>query len=251
VFSWRCGGFEREMLRDEHPTAPVMVPLDDGSYIAVGGRGKPGTRRRFPQVSSDLNCRYCSAYVKIACGDAYFANVPRFQDGRRRLVITGERAEESAARAKYKAFERHRADNRGGKRVDRFLDHWRPVHQWSEAEVWRTIERHGIQAHPCYHTGATSRASCRFCIFSGPNQWASLRVMDPAGFRQIREYEREFGVTIHRKLTVDQQADRGTPSTCSVSAWAEVAMSRDWALPVRPDTWALPAGAYGDAAGPT
>jgi 3'-phosphoadenosine 5'-phosphosulfate sulfotransferase (PAPS reductase)/FAD synthetase len=48
-----------------------------------------------------------------------------FRDGKT-LVVTGERAEESPNRARYKVFEPHRADNRHGRRVIRHVDHWRP-----------------------------------------------------------------------------------------------------------------------------
>jgi len=45
--SWREGGFEREMLRDTAPTAPVVFETPDG-VIKAGGQGPEGTRLRFP-----------------------------------------------------------------------------------------------------------------------------------------------------------------------------------------------------------
>lgn len=39
TFSWRAGGLERELLRDNSSSAPAMVPAEGGGYIAVGGRG--------------------------------------------------------------------------------------------------------------------------------------------------------------------------------------------------------------------
>ncbi|WP_249203199.1 tRNA lysidine(34) synthetase [Gluconobacter kondonii] len=51
--SWREGAFEREMLRNAAPTAPVFFESPEG-LIRVGGEGPNGTRLRFPQVSASL-----------------------------------------------------------------------------------------------------------------------------------------------------------------------------------------------------
>ncbi len=65
--SWREGGFLREMLRDGTPTAPIRFQTPEGLVQQVGGAGQPGTRLRFPQVTANLNQRWCSAYLKIDC----------------------------------------------------------------------------------------------------------------------------------------------------------------------------------------
>ena len=49
-FSWRLGGFEREMLRDGTATAPISWENPDGSAGTTGGKGPKGTRLKFPQV---------------------------------------------------------------------------------------------------------------------------------------------------------------------------------------------------------
>jgi hypothetical protein len=63
--------------------------------------------------------------------------------GRRALVVTGERAEESPSRARYASFEPHRTDTQAGTRRQRHVDHWRPVHRWREREVWEAVRRVG------------------------------------------------------------------------------------------------------------
>ena len=74
-FSWKEGGFEREMNRTNSLTAPTFFecPTDQpGTKIvrSVGGiRGKFSTRRKYPQVSPDLSVRWCSAYLKIDVGN--------------------------------------------------------------------------------------------------------------------------------------------------------------------------------------
>ena len=47
--SWREGGFEREMLRQDAPTAPILFETPDG-LMRAGGAGPRNTRLRFPQV---------------------------------------------------------------------------------------------------------------------------------------------------------------------------------------------------------
>lgn len=248
TFSWREGGLIREALRNNAPTAPVWIPAEEGGHRAIGGKGPLGTRLRFPQLSADLSTRWCSSYLKIGVFSSYLTNHPRFL-GKRTLVITGERAQESSSRAHYKFFEPHRSDTRKSKRVPRHIDHLRIVHAWSEQQVWNIIERHRVQAHPAYMLN-WGRLSCRLCIFGSSNQWASAREIAPTEFNEVRKLEREFKVTIHRKNTVVERADAGTPYEMDPK-WIAVANSRTFDHPVFVDPWALPKGAFGEACGPT
>lgn len=248
--SWKVGGFEREMLRENTGTAPIAVPLHDGRIVHTGGdRAKPNTRRKFPQVAASLMVRWCSAALKVDVGSRYLTSNQRFADGKKRLVITGERAQESAARAHYAVFEPHRADRRNGRRVTRWLDHWRPVHGWTEHQVWEILERWRIQCHPAYEIGL-GRASCRHCVFLGDDQWATMRQVDPGGFGRVAAYEREFGVTIHRTRSVTERADRGSPLPGANTHWRAVAMCASWELPIVVERWTRPAGAFAENAGP-
>ncbi len=256
-FSWKVGGFEREMLRDGTPTAPTkfetpVAPFVYGNpttTVESGGRGPAGTRLKFPQVSADLSVRWCSAYVKIDVGSTALRNQARF-DRARTLFITGERAEESAARAKYKVFEPHRADRRTG-RDKRHVDQWRPVHAMTEREVWKLLERFSINPHPAYRLG-WGRVSCMKCIFGSANQWASAYEIDPVGVRRIAEYERQFGVTIKRKLTVMNSVDAGKAYDMDpVDVKAAMSETFDEPIILGEGTWELPKGAFGESCGPT
>lgn len=250
-FSWKKGGIEGEMLRSNERTAPVAWETPEGSVVESGGTGgKPGTRRRFPQVSADLRVRWCSSYVKIDVGARVLSTDARFRHGKT-LVITGERAQESASRARYKTFERYRADNRNGARVQRWIDHWRPIHKWDDKEVWAILQRHNVNPHPAYHLG-WCRTSCLSCIFGSANQWASVRCIAPEAFERIASYEEEFGSTIQRKLSVRQLADMGTPYEMAPDM-VKLAMSQEYPVDliiVPEGEWRLPAGAFGEASGP-
>jgi 3'-phosphoadenosine 5'-phosphosulfate sulfotransferase (PAPS reductase)/FAD synthetase len=247
TFCWREHGFEGEMTRQESATGAVWIPDGEG-FRRVGGNGPAGTRMKFPQVSADLSTRYCSSALKIDVFARYLCNDPKFLN-QRTLVLTGERAEESKARAKYKVFEPHRCDTRNSKKVPRHIDTWRAVHSWSEERIWALMRKWRVVPHPAYFLG-WSRTSCRACIFGGKNQWASVRAIAPAQFEKIATYEREFRVTIHRHKSVVELADAGTPYTFDPK-WVAIANSREWNHPIFVDDWVLPQGAYGDGCGPT
>ncbi len=248
-FSWRSAGLEGEMLRENCGSRPIVFFDGTGRQITLdSSRSQPNTRLRFPQVSASLSVRWCSWSAKLAVFDRLLTNDRRFT-GARTLVVTGERAEESPNRASYSTFEPHRVDNRQGKQP-RHIDHWRPVHGWLEQQVWSIIQRYRVLAHPCYSIGPWNRASCQFCVFTRPDCWATLRLIDPLRFGRIAEYERRFGTTIHRSLTVDQLADRGTPFVADPH-WVNLALSRTFTEQIIRDPWVLPAGAYGDSYGPS
>ncbi len=248
-FSWKVGGFEREMLRLEQRTAPVAFDSEAGEVVICGGDGgKLGTRRKFPQVSASLTTRWCSAYTKIDVLARVMTTESRFQSGKT-LVVTGERAEESASRARYSMFEPDRTDNRDGQRVKRYVDHWRPVHRWAERQVWEIFERHRVRAHPAYYCGF-GRCSCRSCIFGSPDQWATIAKYYPAAFERIAKYEEQFGVTIHRRDSVRIRAAQGTPYQAD-ERYFELAGRTEYTESILIDGhWELPAGAYGEATGP-
>lgn len=255
-FSMKLGGFEREMSRDNAATAPIRFDMPDGAggivTKEVGGKGKPGTRKKFPQVSADLSVRWCSAYLKIDVMSAAICNQDRFLN-KRTLVVTGERAEESVARSRYKLFEPHRTDTRNGTRKPRHVDHWRPIHAWNEQAVWGIIKDYGIVPHVAYQLG-WSRLSCMACIFGSPNQWATILHVFQDRFAVIETRELEFGVTIRRSQTIRQTAAKGNPYPAAIAnpVLVELAKSHEWNCPIAvPATeWQPPAGAFGENAGP-
>jgi 3'-phosphoadenosine 5'-phosphosulfate sulfotransferase (PAPS reductase)/FAD synthetase len=249
-FSWKVGGFEREMLRDNARTAPIRFEQPHGGVAEVGGTGgKLGTRRKFPQVSADLKVRWCSAYLKIDVCAAAIRNQARFRNART-LVVSGERAEESAARAKYALFEPDRADGRRS-RYKRHVDRWRPVHAWSAQQVWALIERYCVNPHPAYRCG-WGRVSCLLCIFGSRDQWASTAALAPRVFGRVADYEEAFGVTIQRGRRVRELVALGQPYQWSEEdARAALSATFDEAVILPEGAWQLPAGAFGESCGPT
>ena len=246
-FSWRMGGFEREMLRHNAPTAPTRFETPDGQTRQRGGKGKRNTRLKFPQVSSNLAVRWCSAYLKIDVATIAIKNQARFRNART-LVVSGERAEESPARSSFALFEPDRADLRDGKAA-RLIDRWRPALHHKEHSVWAIIKRWKINPHPAYHLG-WGRVSCITCIFGSHNQWASVAEITPDAIETIAGYEQQFGLTIHRTMSVGERVQAGKPYQMSARD-INIALSEDYSEPVVVDKWTLPAGAFGESAGPT
>lgn len=250
-WQWKEGGFEGEMLREGAHTAPCTYQLGDGTFKTSGGtRGKVSSRLMFPQVTGDLSVRWCSSYLKIDVASAAICGDPRFE-GKAILVISGERREESANRSRYAEVERHKATSRR-----RRVDQWRAVIDWRECDVWEIIKRHRILPHPAYRLGF-SRVSCMTCIFGGPQEWATIRLLDQLRFNRIAEYERKFGVTIQREESVIEQAERAAAPliTEADEELVNEAMSPHFDVSrfiIPPgQEWALPRGAFRHGAGPS
>jgi 3'-phosphoadenosine 5'-phosphosulfate sulfotransferase (PAPS reductase)/FAD synthetase len=246
LFQWRHGGFHRELLKQNAMTAPVSFEYLEGGIGTAGGvRGKVSTRRLFPQVTADLSKRWCSPSLKIDVASVAISNEPAFK-GKRILFLSGERRQESAARSKYAEMEQHRTHTKS-----RHVDHWRMVIDWSERQVWDIMREFRVLCHPAYRLG-WGRVSCLACIFGQADQWASVRLIAPALFERIAEYERDFGRTIHRGRSVVDLANKGTPyPECCNRELVALAMSRDYPANLTlTDHWTLPPGAFKNCGGP-
>lgn len=275
-FSWKEGGFKREMLRENARTAPTCFEDENKIVRQAGGvDGKLSTRLKYPQVSADLSVRWCSGVLKIDVMSCAIINQERFNHSRT-LVISGERGEESAARSHYKIFEPDRADNRfkepytvttkmvssKGKpyeinrlvepgKNDRHVDRWRPIRDWTEKQVWEIIERYRIRTHPAYENGF-GRTSCLYCIFGNKDQFRSAYEICPEQGDQIMAYEKQFGVTIKRNQSVADLIKEGTPyPETSNKELVKIARSKSYNLPIFVDRWVMPSGAYRKGCGPT
>lgn len=243
-FSWREGGFRREMMRLNQSTGKVLFETPDGEVRSTGGSGPKGTRQKFPQVSPDLSIRWCSAYLKIDVCRIAIRNQSRFE-GIKTVLISGERGEESPARAEYADLEIDRCDARNGKK-QRYVDRWRPIKNWTEEQVWKIIEDHGVVVHPCYYMG-WSRCSCKFCIFGNADQFASAYMLSPDQGLELISMEHRYGVTMKREENLTNLIARGSVYQ---SAYGKKDAST-YTGSIFTTQWKLPAGAYGEGCGPT
>lgn len=226
-FSWRKGGFKQEMLRENSLTGDIYFQDENHKLIHSPSRDIPkyyNTRLKFPQVSPDLSVRWCSAYLKIDICATAIRKQERFRNIKT-LVLTGERGEESSARGAYNIVEPDRSDLRDGKTFQRHVDHFRPIRDWSEQQVWDMMMKLRVRPHPAYELGF-GRVSCMKCIFGNANQFASSHLIDPEGTKEISDYEKKFGVTIKRNKSVEQLLEEGTPYETITKELALLAMSQ-------------------------
>lgn len=116
IYQWRAFGILGELMRKDSLTGDVYQLREDGTVMHLPTkRGKRSTRLRWPALSADLTTRYCSAYAKIDVFRRSLNNDPRYKATKERLlkllVISGERREESSARARYHEAELHACSN--------------------------------------------------------------------------------------------------------------------------------------------
>ena len=274
-FSHLHGGFIGAMTKKdsrkqatlfEVPGNTVKFNNSTGDYESIpnlqtagGTIGKPGTRMMFPMITSDLSKRWCSSELKIDVMGIAINNQSRFNHSNT-LVVTGERAEESAHRSRYLELEPHRSDRRNGK-LKRLVNHSRPILRWTTEDVWALIQRWGITAHPAYHLG-WGRVSCKFCIFGSDDQFASASLISPEITERIAGYETLFGKTIKavtkmvkgQKVLIQRSIwdviKNGTPYQMD-GEWVAQALSKKWYTEIKMKEWLLPKGAYGESCGPT
>lgn len=251
-FSWLDGGFEQEMTRNDRPKNATMWEAPGLVFKKVinsaGGKSsRRGTRMVFPQITAKLSQRWCSAYLKIDVCSIMVNNSPRF-DGKRVLIISGERAEESTGRACYAEFETERSTYNQTRRT---VERWRPIHKWTERQVWDIIERWKVHAHPCYYIGF-SRCSCKFCIFGNADQFLSAATISPEIFGKLVAYEQQFGKTLKRKLALATLVEQGKVYEQMEAnlQYVRQAVSTTYYMPIIIEEWTLPGGAFGDSDGP-
>lgn len=235
IFSWRKGGIKREILRKNEGLQPVLFDSDNG-IVELKSRKGDSTRHKFPAVAADLRTRWCSSVVKIDVLSRVLNNTTKKGDF---LILTGERRQESTARSKYKEFEKYRSWTK-----NRNAWQWRPIIDFSEAEVWALFEKYKIQAHPCYELG-WSRCSCQTCIFSSPNTWAAINELSPKKIIEIAELEKSIEHTLYNKMTIWDKVNKGESFITkeNFERWGEEALNK-FTSPIFLDTWSEPQGAF-------
>lgn len=221
--------------------------LSAGVFKQVPGEGDPGVRLQFPAAVPDLRTRWCSSHLKIDVAQRAINNDPRF-DRATVLEVTGERRQESTKRAFYATVDRHKSTSQ-----KRRVDQWRAILDWPEEKVWEIIERWRIRPHPAYYLGF-GRVSCISCIFSNPDQWASIYALDPALFSRIQGYERQFGRTIQAGGDIAHHASQGVSHVPADPAMIAAGMNEhlppDYVRLKEGEPWIMPSGAFKKSGGP-
>lgn len=177
-----------------HVVRPVRPLLE-----AIARRG------RWPAAHT----RYCTSDGKRAPIDKFIRR--RWPRGRV-LLCTGERREESPRRARKPAFERIERVSRRGRTVDL----WRPILDWSLAQVWTRIRASGRAPHYAYDLGM-QRLSCSFCVFGSKADLLAAKAARPELYRRYVELEQAMGHTFRHRFplaALEDNPDDGHTGPC-------------------------------------
>ena len=132
----------------------------------------PGRVRRF--CTQELKIRPFERWVKA-----------RYGDGRGPVNAIGIRAAESRKRS---TMPRWRTEDG----LDWFLRIWRPLIDWTEADVIAIHQRHGMRPNPLYLTHGVSRVGCWPCIHARKSELRRIAEVDPDRIALIAELEHEI-----------------------------------------------------------
>ncbi|MFD7334859.1 phosphoadenosine phosphosulfate reductase family protein [Streptomyces violascens] len=120
------------------------------------------------------------------------------------LNCIGQRAAESAPRAKLAPVEIDRAASNGKRHVTT----WRPIHGWTDAEVWKEIARSGLPYHEAYDWGM-SRLSCSFCVLGCEADVVLAARLRPEKAAEYAAVEKKVGTDFKHGLSMQEIVKRG------------------------------------------
>ncbi|MBU7589976.1 MAG: phosphoadenosine phosphosulfate reductase family protein [Sphingopyxis terrae] len=103
---------------------------------------------------STPSMRFCTSELKTT---KIHAELLRGFRGMPIISVVGVRRQESRRRARAPVADQN---PRNG------IWTWRPILEWSEDEVFDSIDAWGVEPHPAYRQFGMARVSCRFCIMS-------------------------------------------------------------------------------------
>ena len=169
----------------EHPLAIAQAIYKDGSTKTLLDMVE--RRGMWPSAGQ----RYCTSDLKRGpCNKVIRAEAERRGT---KLVVScfGFRAKESAARAKRPTWQRNERMSKAGRDWFEFA----PLHDISEADVWRIIAASGQQRHWAYDAGM-SRLSCCFCILGSRADLATAARLRPGLLARYAELEQRIDHTM-------------------------------------------------------
>ncbi|WP_331726419.1 phosphoadenosine phosphosulfate reductase family protein [Streptomyces sp. NBC_00470] len=115
------------------------------------------------------------------------------------LNCMGQRAAESAPRAKLQPVEIDRPASNGKRHVTT----WRPIHGWTDVEVWKEIACSGLPYHEAYDWGM-SRLSCSFCVLGCEADVVLAARLRPTKAAEYVAVEKQVGADFKHGLSMGQ-----------------------------------------------
>ena len=166
----------------EHETMEAYIEsVQDfvGPVERVASEGMEALIRKKGMFPSRVR-RFCTQELKIK---PLFARMEELADssGRELVNVVGVRRQESRARSKVSEWE-------WNKDLDAWT--WRPLFDWTEAQVFEEIAKAGAPLNPLYSLGA-SRVGCWPCIHARKDEIGLVAVLSPERIALMAELEAE------------------------------------------------------------
>lgn len=168
---------KREYVAKHWPTDGVADEIVQAALDALQPSGNPYLdlciwKGRFPS----RRAQFCTEELKVLPIITQVV-LPALKHGRV-LQWLGIRRDESAARAKQPRWNRHESGC--------YL--WRPIFDWSVADVWAIHSRHGVKPNPLYLHGS-GRVGCMPCINCTMGEFAAIQRQYPEHLRRLERWE--------------------------------------------------------------
>lgn len=195
------------------PLTDAIGPIDVVRSSVGGMADWVRKKRMFP---SRLR-RWCTTELKVKPIFRYIFDLAR-STGRPIVNVVGLRADESEQRAKLEPFDGF-TDKRGSFYI------WRPILNWSEADVIQAHKRAGLQPNPLYLAGA-DRVGCYPCIYSRKTEIRSIAERAPDRIDLIRSLE--TSVTEQRGRTRSFFSGQGPADLGGKSAYMPIDRVVEW-----------------------
>lgn len=140
-------------------------------------------KQRFPSTMA----RFCTEELKVYPTSEFLED----QYGRGNLnapvLCHGIRRQESVRRSKLPRWDKNEKREKGRRVFECPI--WRPILEWSAADVFEAHGRHGFEPNPLYKLGA-KRVGCWPCIMSSKSDIRACFEADPGLLDRLREMER-------------------------------------------------------------
>lgn len=160
-----------KLSRDVFP----IVWLQSEGFFQLAKR-----KKRFPSPKA----RFCTQELKLKPSKSFIESLSEYGEV---VGMSGIRRGESPARAKMSEW---------GNPLESYfnIQEWRPLIDWTLADVIAIHERYGVALNPLYMAGAR-RVGCFPCIMSGKPELRMIAKKYPERFDKIRQHEEEMKST--------------------------------------------------------
>lgn len=202
----RAGGDLLDQIKDRHLKLKAKAEREGLDKVAPA----------WPSSAA----RYCTSNNKRDVAGTFHTEIVRelnLDRPARILNCMGLRADESPARAKKAELELDKRQTNGRREVW----NWLPIHDYTTAEVWESVNASGAPSHPAYAAGMP-RLSCRFCVLASKSALVLSAKLNPELAAEYVELETEMGCSFRQDFSMADivKEAESSPTPTAVANWA-------------------------------